>query len=129
MLSGRIDNFMDTSGNYLGTDTADNPNDPMAGGENDWVVLAHRNCTRHRDHNGSRAPTGSADGVSWTGQWNAQLYGPGDTDEDAVAPTGVAGSFRAITSADTDPATPGNPMYKGVAGGFGATMDMPDDAN
>ena len=37
-LSGRIDNFANSAGIYLGTDTVRTPNDPATGGENDWVV-------------------------------------------------------------------------------------------
>ena len=38
MLSGRIDNFKNSQGGFIGDDTRANPNDPMEGGENDWVV-------------------------------------------------------------------------------------------
>ena len=116
MLSGKIHDFMDTAGNYLGTDTADDPNDPMGGGENDWVVQIPMTNIATGGTNGlysAATATGSADGVPWTGQWSAQFYGAGDTAEDAVAPTGVAGSFRAATA---DGST-------GVVGAFGATKD------
>ena len=61
----------------------------------------------------------------WTGDWNAQLYGTGDTTEDAVAPAGVAGSFRVITAnIDGDGAGDNRPpAYRGVVGAFGATKD------
>ena len=82
---------------------------------------------------------GSADGVLWTGNWNAQLYGGGDrmseeavsaveATDDAAAipaipagragpPSGVAGDFRAVT----EELTTGG--YKGVIGAFGAPLD------
>ena len=54
MLSGRIDNFRGTDGRYLGSDTAAMPNDPIAGGENDWVVIlgardAYRDILEYRE--------------------------------------------------------------------------------
>ena len=118
-MSGRIDNFMDTAGNYLGTDTMDMPNDPNAGGENDWVIMIPSTdlADTTSTYAGTNA-TGSADGVPWMAtQWNAQFYGAGDTASDAAAPTGVAGSFRAVTD---NIGTSAAPMYKGVVGAFGA---------
>ena len=133
-LSGSIHDFKDTAGTYLGNDTAAHPNDPVYGGNNDWVVLLTA-----ADLTGNTADTisadgaitrtggaaGSADGVLWTGDWNAQLYGAGDTVEDAVAPAGVAGSFRAITANIGDDGVGDNPppAYRGVVGAFGATKD------
>ena len=126
-ISGRIDNFMATDGTYLGTDTAMDPNDPTAGGENDWVVLLPSTDLDNADTTANVAGTaaaGSADGVTWSGQWNFQLFGPGNraaaAAADAEAPTGVAGNFRAITS---NFGTAAAPMYKGVVGAFGATKD------
>ena len=83
MLSGRIDNFKNTGGTYLGTDTAANPNDPVGGGENDWVVVLLDTAINTEGTfapNGNGMVAGSADGVAWTdgGEWSAQLYGPGD---------------------------------------------------
>ena len=117
-LSGRIDNFKNLAGQYLGLDTADNPNDPNAGGENDWVVLIPSTALAANTGAYNGTPGGSADGVSWAagGSWNVQLYGPED-----AAPTGIAGQFRAITG-DLDP-DPNAASYKGVAGAFGATKD------
>ena len=133
-LSGSIHDFKDTAGTYLGADTAANPNDPVSGGDNDWVVLLTA-----ADLTGGTADTitadgaitrtggaaGSADGVLWTGDWNARLYGAGDTVEDAVAPAGVAGSFRAITTNIGGDGAGDNPppAYRGVVGAFGAMKD------
>ena len=127
-ISGRIDNFMGTDGTYLGTDTAMDPNDPTAGGENDWVVLFSSTPLDTADVTDTATVTGnaagSADGVPWTGQWSGQLYGPGNRaaaeTADAAPPTGVAGNFRAITG---NIGTTAAPMYKGVVGAFGATKD------
>ena len=126
MLSGRIDNFKNSNGVYLGMDNADTPNDPVTGGENDWVVTL--NGAADNISSGTVAGTsvsGSADGVSWSaGQWNAQLYGRStDADGDPVMPSGVAGEFRAFSGAvaadDPDPAMP---PTRAVVGAFGATM-------
>jgi len=122
MLSGRIDNFMDTSGNYLGRDNADTPNDPVTGGENDWVVLLPASAIGDGTANSPRmlpnglaglnTVGGSADGVLWTaGEWWGQLYGPGGRAATIAPPSGVAGSFRAVSPTS------------GVAGAFGATME------
>lgn len=134
MLSGRIDNFKDSHGRFVGADTRTNPNDPMQGGENDWVVRLNAGAIATAGTSTGTAG-GSADGVLWTGNWNAQLYGGGDrmseaaVEEDttagtpaipavrAPAPSGVAGNFRAITG---ELATGG---YKGVIGAFGAQLD------
>ena len=121
-ISGRIDDFMGTDGTYLGTDTAMDPNDPTAGGENDWVVLLsstaiNTNTTSAGAITGSGA-AGSVDGVPWMGEWNAQFYGPNTVDMQAVAPTGVAGNFRVVDSSPD--------ATKSVVGGFGAHM-MSDD--
>ena len=131
-LSGSIHDFKDTAGTYLGNDTAAHPNDPVFGGDNDWVVfLTAADLTNHTAISADGAITrtggaaGSADGVLWTGDWNAQLYGAGDTVEDTVAPTGVAGNFRAITANIGDDGVGDNPppAYRGVVGAFGATKD------
>ena len=132
MLEGRIDNFKDSRGAFIGSDTRADPNDPMHGGESDWVVRLRKtliNDTGGFDN--ASMTSGSADGVLWDGEWNAQLYGGGDrfampADEDTTPPTpatpfappsGVAGDFRAVSDALT---TGG---YKGVVGAFGAEMD------
>ena len=133
-LSGSIHDFKDTAGTYLGNDTAAHPNDPVSGGDNDWVVLLTAadltgNTASAVPADGAITRTGgaagSADGVLWAGDWNAQLYGAGDTVEDAVAPTGVAGSFRAISANIGGDGAGDNPpaAYKGVVGAFGATQD------
>ena len=82
-ISGRIDNFRGTDGVYLGSDTAANPNDPVAGGENDWVVILGEYDFGGTNQNGTTdmvipatAITGSADGVTWTGGWNGMFFGP-----------------------------------------------------
>ena len=116
------------------------PTIPESGRDSDWTVRLvgaplGRDTTSGSVSDG--VTSGSADGVTWTGQWNAQLYGPGDRDEkmaDTVAPgiapaippsapSGVAGNFRAVTGELT---TGG---YKGVIGAFGAPLDthtLPD---
>ncbi|MCE2476154.1 MAG: hypothetical protein J4F47_11525 [Alphaproteobacteria bacterium] len=55
--------------------------------------------------------------MAWTaGEWNLQFYGAGDdTATTRVAPTGVAGNFRAYTNAGS--------VNKGVVGAFGAEQD------
>ena len=114
MLSGRIDDFKRTDDTYLGTDTEDMPNDPTAGGENDWVVLlgaATLDTTVATSGSVMGSASGSADGVGWSGEWNAQLYGPGNVIPGGKAPTGVAGDFRVSGEG------------KGVVGAFGATKD------
>ena len=123
MLSGRIYNFKRTNGTYLGTD----PDDPPAtGGGNNWVVLLGSDDLDTAEATSGivgGTVSGSADGVSWAtgGTWAGQLYGPGNTIVvDAVAPTGIAGQFRAITDKF---GTATAPKYKGVVGAFGATKD------
>ena len=129
MLSGRVDNFKNSRGAFIGTDTRANPNDPLAGGESDWVVTLRE--TEIIDDGGFRADggfiRGSADGVQWAdGEWDAQFYGGGDravdSDADPVvpadAPSGVGGTFRAIT----DELSTGG--FKGVIGAFGAELDV-----
>ena len=133
MLSGRINDFRNSRGEFIDSDTRDDPNDPMSGGEGDWTVELRP--TAINDTGGFDAPggaiRGSADGVLWDGgEWDAQLYGPGGRvyPEEAArpegyignAPSGVTGNFRAIT-ADLDDDT--GVEYKGVVGAFGATLD------
>jgi hypothetical protein len=122
-LSGRVDNFKNGMGAFIGTDTRADPNDPMAGGESDWVLTLRSSQispggglgAANTDTN--RQIGGSADGVQWTeGEWDAQFYGGGDRATTAAAPSGVGGTFRAIT----DELSTGG--YKGVIGGFGAEM-------
>ena len=126
-VSGRIANFRDTAGRFIGADTALNPNDPVAGGENDWVVLLNAfsfvgetndgttdlatiGATDHNDANAN--VSGSADGLAWTGHWSGQFFGPGaDAMDNSLAPSGVAGQFQA-DNANT-----------AVVGAFGAMMD------
>ena len=140
MLSGRIDNFRNSAGNFLGSDTAATPNDPTAGGENDWFVTllgTGTNTTVDLNTTGgdiaagtgaipnTATTAGSADGFGWTGNWSGQFYGPNATAAGAaLVPTGIGGQFSAITGAtvDTDPTTAGV-QSKGVAGAFGATLD------
>ena len=114
MLSGRIYKFKRTDGTYLGTDTEDMPNDPNAGGDNDWVVML-RSAALDADVATSGTvmglTAGAADGVNWFGSWNGQLYGPDNVTPDSEYPTGVAGDFRARSGS------------KGVVGAFGATKD------
>ena len=128
MLGGRIDNFRDSMGRYLGSDTRLHANDPMEGGENDWVVLLNNSNIVHGRSAGMNGTSGmvretaeidgSADGVEWTGQWSAQLYGGGDRMMGNPAPSGVGGNFRAVT----DMLMGGG--YKGVVGAFGAALKM-----
>ena len=126
MISGRIDNFRGTDGRYLGDDTAEMPNDPDAGGENDWVVMLGADelaVTGTLDG----MTSGSADGVSWSGLWNGQLFGPSvDGDGDAIAPSGVAGQFWAETDdldATNDMDDVADNPVTAVVGAFGATKD------
>ena len=125
-LSGRIDNFKDSAGRFLGDDTPGNPNDPVKGGENDWVVLLESitlgteaiGITDGRynslANDATRNTGGSADGVAWSGSWSANFYGPGDQPTTKVYPTGVAGNFDANTTTGT--------VFRGVTGSFGATL-------
>ena len=126
-LSGRIDNFRDSMGYYIDSDTRAHPNDPVGGGEGDWAVLLTRAAIQNDGLNALNGGLvtggigGSADGVPWVtgatatasdmaGQWAARFYGP-DGARPVVAPTGVAGDFRAATSGGG----------KGVVGAFAAT--------
>ena len=124
MISGRIDNFRGTDGVFLGDDTQASPNDPSAG-ENDWVVLLNAfdfgNTT-----DGSitaTATAGSADGVSWAGVWNGQLFGPSSNADGALAPSGVAGRFWAETADAATPADDDGMPATAVVGAFGADRD------
>ena len=128
MISGRIDNFRGTDGVALGADTGDMPN-PQGRGENDWVVeLAAFGFQAVADGViPATGTTGSADGVSWTGMWNGQLFGPNmNADGDAIPPSGVAGRFWAETDDldddNTDANVADNPVTA-VVGAFGATKD------
>ena len=121
MLSGQINNFRGTDGRYLGSDTAAMPNDPIAGGENDWVVILPATTLAVGVITGTPSK-GSADGVPWTGTWSAQLFGPNTVMGDAAAPTGVAGQFRSATATDMDDDT--TPVTA-VVGAFGAERQAP----
>ena len=116
MLSGSIQNFRDSQGRYIDTDNPGTPNDPNAGGENDWGVslMAHAFTDATGTFGDAGTTGGTADGVVWSGNWMAQLYGSGRADPTAM-PTGVAGNFNAIT----DELSTGG--YKGVVGAFGAS--------
>ena len=119
MISGRIDNFRGTDGVFLGDDTQASPNDPSAG-ENDWVVElgAFDFQTTTTGTIPATGTTGSADGVSWTGSWNGQFFGPS-----GGAPSGVAGRFWAETAdADSVSQTDALPATS-VVGAFGAEKD------
>ena len=112
-LEGRIDNFRNSNGVYLGTDTAANPNDPTQGGENDWVVTLSSSAIVDGGVAADSTIAGSADGVTWAGgQWGARFYGASGTADAPTAPTGVAGQFRAQSA------------MRGVVGSFGA-MHVP----
>ena len=122
MISGRIDDFRGQDGTFLGSDTAAMPNDPVRGGENDWVVTLGM-APLAAGANGAipvTATAGSADGIPWVGTWSGQLYGPNvDAMMNPVSPSGVAGQFRAATVASGN-AQVGNTS---VVGAFGATRD------
>ena len=113
MLSGRIDDFRNSAGVFLGSDTAANPNDPATGGENDWVVTLDSSAIAEGGVAvAADSISGSADGVEWDGgDWGARFYGASGTADDPVAPSGVAGQFRAMSEA------------RGVVGAFGAMND------
>jgi hypothetical protein len=122
LLGGRIDNFRNSSGAYVDSDTRANPNQ---GQEGDWYVGLPASLI---GGDGATTPaasvTGSADGVQWSdGQWSAQMYGGGDRATPSAAPSGVAGSFRAITR------DLGAGAYKGVIGAFGAMMTPEGDGS
>ena len=115
MLSGRIDDFKDTRGFYLGSDTAADPNDPDEGGENDWFVIL--NASPIAATSGAVAGTGiggAADGVTWgSGEWSAQLYGRvAKKDGTRIAAEAVVGQFRAQSGQSG--------TYRAVVGAFGA---------
>ena len=124
-VSGRIDDFRNMNGDFLGADTAADPNDPNAGGENDWVVRLQSTAITPADaiiDSAANAVAGTADGVPWEeGKWSAKFYGPGGRNAPRrVAPTGIAGQFRATTHA----AVPGNLAdYRAVVGSFGANAE------
>ena len=128
MISGRIDNFRGTDGVYLGDDTQADPNHPTAG-NNDWVVELGSAAFDTGGSEGTIAATGttgSADGVSWEGMWNGQLFGPSGTQTDPLEPSGVAGQFWAETddldATNNDDDVADNPVTA-VVGAFGATKD------
>ena len=106
MISGRIDNFRGTDGVFLGSDTEATPNDPVAGGENDWVVLlgaidfgGHTadGSTDSSLGDGTDMTSGSADGVPWSGMWSGHFFGPATDADGSIPPSGVAGRFFANT--------------------------------
>ncbi len=115
MLSGRIDNFANSAGVYLGTDTARSPNDPATGGENDWVVTLMSSAIGTGGVVADNTMvSGSADGVEWaSGQWEATFYGPPLDAGAPTEPSGVAGQFRATSA------------MRGVVGAFGAQYQAP----
>ena len=121
-LSGRIEDFVDTQGRFIATDTRANPNDPNAGGEGDWSVILDRTDLGDTGALTAAGTTsGTADGEEWDGAWNAQLYGPGHRLTPQVAPSGVAGNFEAITG---NLGTAEAPSYRGVVGAFGAELTV-----
>ena len=127
MISGRIDNFRGTDGVFLGDDTQASPNDPSAG-ENDWVVIlgAYDFAETTNGTIPATATTGSADGVSWTGSWNGQFFGPNSDADGALAPSGVAGRFWAQTADPDGTGDTGGPLtasQTSVVGAFGADKD------
>ena len=114
-LMGTIQNFRDSQGRYIDSDNPNTPNDVNHGGENDWgVVLRSTDLNDAGTFDSAGMTSGTADGVSWMGDWTAQLYGPGGRLDPVEAPTGVAGDFRAITGELTGGG------HKGVVGAFGA---------
>ena len=127
-ISGRIHDFRGTDGVYLGEDTAATPNDPNAGGENDWVVMLGSSTLA--DIGTAVATSGSADGLQWTGTWQGTLFGPAmDAEGDPVAPSGVAGQFSASTAVIPAGATGDDIQvqagHTAVIGAFGATRQPP----
>ena len=131
VLSGRIDNFRRSDGSYLGSDTPSNPNDPNRGGEGDWYVnlgatmIDPMGVIKDTYSAGGTAQQlvpfnnagGSADGVNWDGEWEAQLYGRGHRDSGKKSPpSGIAGAFR-VTSGKLE-----GGGYRGVVGSFGAQL-------
>ena len=127
-LSGSIGDFVDSRGRFIDSDNRADPNDPNMGGEGDWTVIldmATLDNTGGLDGvRSTHTTSGTADGVRWTGTWDAQLYGGGDRADPAVLPSGVAGDFMAIT-ADLLPGE--GESYKGVVGAFGAEMMAAED--
>ena len=118
MISGQINDFRGADGVFLGGDTAAMPNDPDAGGENDWVVMLGASALNVI---GTASTTsGSADGLPWAGTWLGAFFGP---DTGSVAPSGVAGQFSAsVTEITTaEPAIAAG--HTAVTGVFGATRD------
>ena len=132
MLSGKIEDFVNSQGGFIDSDNRADPNDPAEGGEGDWaVILGATEINDDASFDNRGLTSGTADGVTWSGTWNAQLYGPGGrifpatADRPATgylgeAPTGVAGNFSALTR-NLGSSTAGS--YKGVVGAFGATLD------
>ena len=128
MLTGRIDDFRDTRGNFLGSDTATDPNDPVGGGENDWIVMLGRQAITESGAVATNTMvSGSADGVPWNnGEWAAQLYGPhiAPPGGSQPEPSGVTGQFRAeIWTAGTETTDDMRGVATAVVGAFGATND------
>ncbi len=113
-LTGRIDNFKDSHGRYIGRDSSDNPNDPFDGGDSDWIVRLEESDL-NKDGTSEGEIGGAADGVKFAdGEWASQFYGVDDLKEQ---PTGVAGKFMAAThSAYAN----NEKKYRGVVGAFGA---------
>ena len=126
-ISGRIDNFRGTNGVFLGGDTADDPNDPIASGENDWVVVLGMDLLDNAVEtagNVEGSTSGSADGLPWSGMWNGQLFGPNvDAMMNPIAPSGVAGRFWAETTDPDLSVTTDEMPETAVVGAFGATKD------
>ena len=129
MLSGRIDNFKDTRGFYLGSDTAADPNDPVTGGENDWVVILNDRGIVAGGGVTEGTVSGSADGVRWGqdlpdaatgGAWSAQLYGPATAAASAIPASGVVGQFWAQSGQNLPDM---DPRHRAVVGAFGATKE------
>ena len=108
-LSGRIDNFKDLSGRFLGSDNRQFPNSPDGGGEGDWVVKLDSATIGEGGAVTDGMVSGSAEGHAWgkfgtketepSGSWSAQFYGPTtDADAKTIAPSSVAGEFSAHTT-------------------------------
>ena len=114
-LSGQIDDFKDTRGFYLGSDTAADPNDLDDGGENDWFVILNASpIAADGVVDGTGGIGGAADGVNWgTGEWSAQLYGRvAKKDGTRIKAEAVAGQFRAQSGSGGS--------NRAVVGAFGA---------
>ena len=122
-ISGRIDNFRGTDGVALGADTGDMAN-PQGRGENDWVITLGPLDIVTTGIIAATATAGSADGVSWTGSWEGQMFGPStDADGDALAPSGVAGRFWAETADVATPVQTDAMPATAVVGAFGAMKE------